>query len=223
MTRNFAIVLCGSGRADGSEITEAVSTIVHLSRHQAKVRFFAPDVPQTEVINHATGKPMPGSHTRNMMVEAARISRGNIENIETLRAADFDGVVFPGGNGLAKNLCDFATKGPECSVMPEVERVIREFHGAKKSIGLICIAPVLAARVLGTRMNGPGCKVTLGSDDAVAGAVATMGSTHVAKSVSEAFVDEKNRIFSTPAYMCDAKPHEVFDGIGRMIEMMMKL
>ena len=222
MSKKVAVVLCGSGRSDGSEITEAVSTIVHLSRHGAAYKCFAPDSPQTDVINHATGKPMPGTQTRNMMVEAARISRGEISPLTSLFAAEFDMVVFPGGNGLAKNLCDFATRGSECSVIPDVERVIREFHTAKKGIGLICIAPVLAARVLGARMNGPGCKVTIGTSDEVAGKIAEMGSTNVPKGVSEAYLDDKNRVYSTPAYMCDAKPHEVFEGIGRLIDLMMR-
>ncbi len=222
MSKKVAVVLCGSGRSDGSEITEAVSTIVHLSRHGATYKCFAPDSPQTDVINHATGKPMPGTQTRNMMVEAARISRGEISQLTSLFAAEFDMVVFPGGNGLAKNLCDFATRGSECTVIPDVERVIREFHTAKKGIGLICIAPVLAARVLGARMNGPGCKVTIGTSDEVAGKIAEMGSTNVPKGVSEAYLDDKNRVYSTPAYMCDAKPHEVFEGIGRLIDLMMR-
>lgn len=222
MSKKVAVVLCGSGRSDGSEITEAVSTIVHLSRHGATYKCFAPDSPQTDVINHATGKPMPGTQTRNMMVEAARISRGEISPLTSLFAAEFDMVVFPGGNGLAKNLCDFATRGSECTVIPDVERVIREFHTAKKGIGLICIAPVLAARVLGARMNGPGCKVTIGTSDEVAGKIAEMGSTNVPKGVSEAYLDDKNRVYSTPAYMCDAKPHEVFEGIGRLIDLMMR-
>jgi enhancing lycopene biosynthesis protein 2 len=34
-------------------------------------------------------------------------------------------------------------------VDPEVERVIKEFHQQRKVIGLCCIAPILAAKVLG--------------------------------------------------------------------------
>lgn len=221
MSKKVAVVLCGSGRMDGSEVTEAVSTLIHLSRHGAAYKCFAPDAPQTEVINHVTNKVAPGQ-TRNMMVEAARIARGDIAPITALRASDYDMVVFPGGNGLAKNLCDFAAKGSDCAILPDIERVIREFHAAKKSAGFICIAPVLAARVHGARMNGPGCKVTIGTDQGVAGLIGEMGSVHVPKGVSEAYFDEKNRVFSTPAYMCDASPAQVFDGIGRMIEMMMK-
>ncbi|MFN9994160.1 MAG: isoprenoid biosynthesis glyoxalase ElbB [Phycisphaerales bacterium] len=221
MSKKVAVVLCGSGRMDGSEITEAVSTIVHLSRHGVSWKCFAPDAPQNEVVNHLTNKVSPGQ-TRNMMVEAARIARGDVAPITTLTASDFDMLVFPGGNGLAKNLCDFAAKVSDCTVLPDVERVIREFHAAKKSMGFICIAPVLAARILGARMNGPGCKVTIGTDPGVAGLIGEMGSVHVPKGVSESYFDEKNRVFSTPAYMCDANPSQIFDGIGRMIDMMLK-
>jgi enhancing lycopene biosynthesis protein 2 len=221
MPRNVAVVLAGCGRADGSEITEAVSVLVHLSRHGVAYRCFAPDAPQTDVINHATGKPMPGG-TRNMMVEAARISRGEISPLAKLDVAEFGAVVFPGGYGAAKNLCTFGLggekSGAECEVLPDVVRVLKAFHGAKKPIGVICIAPVLAARVLGTRQGGPGVKVTIGSDAETAGAIATMGSTNVPKGVTEAYVDEGNRIVSTPAYMCDAKPHEVFEGIGKLVD-----
>jgi enhancing lycopene biosynthesis protein 2 len=127
-------------------------------------------------------------------------------------------LIMPGGFGAAKNLCDFASKGSDCEVLPEVARVLKQFHAAKKPIGLCCIAPVIAARVLGTRKDGPGVKVTLGNDALVAAAVQTMGSTHVPKSVTEAFTDEANRVVTTPAYMYEAKPHEVFEGIGRMVD-----
>lgn len=217
MSKKVAVVLCGSGRADGSEIHESVSILVHLARHGHSYQCFAPDAPQREVINHATDKPQPGL-SRNMMVEAARISRGNIKPLTSLAAADFDAVAFPGGFGAAKNLCDFALKGSDCEVIPDVVRVIKEFHKAKKPLALCCIAPVIAARVLGTRMNGPGCRVTIGTDAQVANAIATMGSENIAKAVRDVCVDEPNRVITTPAYMYDATPFEVFEGIGKMID-----
>src|SRR5205085_5287035 len=115
------------------------------------------------VINHATGQPMPAGSTRNMMVEAARVSRGEIAPLSKLDAAEFGAVLFPGGFGAAKNLCTFGLGGEKgganCEVLPDVSRVLKAFHAAKKPVGLCCIAPVLAARVLGTRMGGPGVKV----------------------------------------------------------------
>lgn len=216
-SRRVAVVLAGCGRADGSEIHESVSVLTHLNRHGIAYRCFAPDKPQAEVVNHVTGQAEPGQ-TRNQMVEAARIARGEISPLASLRAADFDAIVFPGGFGAAKNLCTFASQGAACSVDADVSRVLREFHAAQKPIGLVCIAPVIAAKVLGTSAGGPGCEVTIGADAAVAGAIKTMGATNVVKDVTQAHVDAKNRIVTTPAYMCDTGPWGVFQGVGAMID-----
>ncbi len=223
MTKDLpvAVVLCGSGRADGSEITEAVSTLIHLSRAGLSFRCFAPNEPQAEVVNHVTGKPV--HEHRNMMVEAARIARGDISPLSELHEPNFSSLVFPGGFGAAKNLCTFAKDGPGCTVHKDVDRVLREFHAKKKPIGLICIAPVLAAKVLGTTSGGPGCQVTIGHDAGAANAIAAMGAHNVPRAVTEALVDEAHRIVTTPAYMCDAKPHEVFDGIGELVTALKRL
>jgi enhancing lycopene biosynthesis protein 2 len=223
MNLPFAILLSGCGHLDGAEITESISVLIHLSRHGRQYRCFAPDAPQTEVINHATHKTQSG-HTRNMMVEAARISRGDIQPLDKLDPLQFAGLILPGGFGAAKNLCDFAFKGVECTTLPDVERVFKAFHAAKKPIGCCCIAPVLAARILGTRAGGPGVKLTIGTDEQTAAAVATMGNTHVPRSVTEAYTDEANRLVTTPAYMFgNAKPHEVFEGIGKLVDSVVAL
>jgi enhancing lycopene biosynthesis protein 2 len=221
MSKHVAVVLCGCGRSDGSEITEAVSVLVHLSRAGAAYRCFALDEPQAGVVDHLTSKEAAGS--RNQLVESARIARGDVTALDELRARDFDALVFPGGSGAAKNLCDFASRGADCRVHPKVERVVKDFHGARKPIGFICITPVIGARVLGEASGGPGCSVTLGADAQVARAVAKMGSTHVDKRVTEALVDENNRVITTPAYMCNARPHEVFDGIGALVNELLRL
>lgn len=219
--KKIAVVLCGCGRADGSEVHESVSCLIHLARLGAEYRCFAPDAPQPSVVNHITNEAT--HEKRNMMVESARISRGEITPLGRLDVDAFDAVVFPGGFGAAKNLCDFASKGAECAVLPDVERVLRAFHAKKKPVGLCCIAPVLAARVLGTKKGGPGVSVTVGPDSPAASAIAAMGSTNVAREVTQEFVDTTNKIVTTPAYMCDAKPHEVYEGIGRMVERVVQL
>jgi enhancing lycopene biosynthesis protein 2 len=212
-----AVVLAGSGRADGSEITEAVSCLIHLARLGATCRCFAPDAAQADVVNHITGEPQ--NESRNMMVEAARIARGEISALTKLNPAEFDAVVFPGGYGAAKNLCTFAKDGENCTVIPDVERVVKAFHAAGKPIGMCCIAPVIGARVLGTARGGPGVRVTIGDDKAAAAAVAKMGSQNIVRPVTGAYVDEANRLATSPAYMYgDATPWEVFQGIGQMIE-----
>lgn len=214
---NVAVVLAGCGRADGSEIHEAVSCLIHLARLGASYRCFAPDAPQADVVDHLTGKPGPES--RNILVESARIARGEIAPLSQLRPEEFDAIIFPGGFGAAKNLCTFARDGENCSVNSDVERVIKGFHTAGKPVGLCCIAPVIGARVLGKARGGPGVKVSIGDDAGTAAAIAKMGSTNVAKPVTEAAVDEANRLVTTPAYMYgEATPWEVYQGIGQMIE-----
>lgn len=217
MSKRIAVVLAGSGRSDGSEIHESVSVLVHLSRKGWAYRCFAPDAPQAEVVNHATDQVEPGA-TRHMLAESARISRGDITPLHNLDASTFDALVLPGGFGAAKNLCDFASKGAACSVWPDVSRAITVFHAARKPIGLCCIAPIIAAKVLGTAAGGPGCTITLGGESGAAAAARAMGATHQECSVTRACVDRPNRLVTTPAYMHDAKPHEVFDGIGAMVD-----
>jgi enhancing lycopene biosynthesis protein 2 len=213
----IAVILAGCGRADGSEITEAVSCLIHLDRVGLKYKCFAPDAPQAEVVNHATGQPAPGEH-RNMLVEAARISRGDITPLDKLDVASFAAAIFPGGFGAAKNLCTFASKGAACDVRPDVASAIKSFHAAGKPLGFVCIAPVIAAKVLGTAAGGPGCSLTIGSDKATADALAAMGATNIERAVTQAHADKAHKIVSTPAYMCDAGPHAVFTGIGAMVD-----
>jgi enhancing lycopene biosynthesis protein 2 len=219
---HVAVILSGCGVFDGSEIHEAVSVLVHLSRAGATYDCFAPNVDQGQVINHLTHQPSAGER-RNVLVESARIARGKIQPLERLDAAKYDAAFFPGGFGAAKNLCDFASKGAECTPLPQVERVIQSFHKAGKPVGLCCIAPVLAARVLGTKKGGPGVTVTIGSDKGTAGAIAAMGATHQDRAVDQACVDERARVVTSPAYMYDAPLYAVFDGIGEMVESTLEL
>ncbi|XP_038045365.1 glutamine amidotransferase-like class 1 domain-containing protein 3B, mitochondrial [Patiria miniata] len=220
-----AVVLSGCGVYDGSEIHEASAILVHLSRGQADVSIYAPDIDQMHVIDHSKGQPAEGQ-TRNVLVESARIARGKISPLSDLDVASHDAVVFPGGFGAAKNLSTVANDGPNCTVNSDVERVLREFHQAKKPIGLCCIAPTLAAKVI------PGCEVTVGQDKddggrwpyaGTAGAIEQMGSKHINKNVAEVHVDAANKIVTTPAFMCETKLHEIFDGIGEMVKKVLSL
>lgn len=216
-----AVVLSGCGVFDGTEIHEAVSVLLHLSRAGVAYDLFAPDVAQMHVVNHLTQKE--SDETRNVLVESARIARGRISALASLDARNYDAVVFPGGFGAAKNLCDFAVAGHSCRVNPEVEGVMKAFHAAKKPIGMCCIAPVIAAKVFGTTGGGLGCSVTIGNDSGTAGAIERMGSKNVDKAVNQALVDESNRLVTAPAYMYDAPVHEVYDGIGEMVRGVLRL
>ena len=211
-----AVVLSGCGVFDGSEIHEAVSILIHLSRAGVAYDCFAPDIAQRQVIDHLTGQPV--EEPRNVLVESARIARGTIKPLSDLKEPDYEAAFFPGGFGAAKNLCDFATAGAQCEVDPDVERVVQTFHAAGKPVGMCCIAPVIAARVLGTQAGGPGVSVTIGDDAQTATAIEQMGSKNVVKPVTEALVDSTNHIATAPAYMYDAPVHEVYEGIGQMVE-----
>ncbi|GFN75317.1 Es1 protein homolog, mitochondrial-like [Plakobranchus ocellatus] len=224
LQKNVAVVLSGCGVYDGTEVHESSAVLVHLSRAGAEISMFAPDKPQMHTMNHLKGEPMETN--RNVLEESARIARGKVQPLSDLKATGFDAVIFPGGFGAAKNLSSFAVDGDAMTVDKDVERVLQDFHTAQKPIGLCCIAPVLAAKVIS------GCEVTMGSDkeeggkwpfSGAASGVEAMGAKHIVKPVHESHVDVKNRIVTTPAFMCETAIHEIFDGIGTMVEGVLKL
>ena len=211
------LVLSGCGVFDGSEIHEAVACLIALDRRGAQTTCLAPNIPQAGVTNHATKQP--ASQTRNVLEESARIARGKIRDIATVKAADLDALVFPGGFGAAKNLSDFASKGAGCTVNPEVQRLVSEMHAAGKPIGLACIAPVLAAKILSK--HNP--QLTIGTDKGTADAINSMGGRHVNADPTGVVTDEKNRLVTTPCYMNDVGPWTVFQGVEKMVEEVLRL
>lgn len=212
MATTVGVILSGCGFKDGAEIREAVLALLALDRAGAKVRCFAPDIPQAAVVDHLTGKPVPGE-TRNVLVESARIARGQIESLAKAKAKDLDALVLPGGFGAATNLSTFATKGKDATVDPEVARVVRECHAAKKPIGAICIAPAVIAKVLGAAHP----RLTIGDDAGTAAALTACGAVHEACPVEGFVVDKANRIVSTPAYMYGARLSQIATGIERCV------
>lgn len=214
----IGVVLAGCGFLDGSEIHEAVLTLYHLDRCGVDTECFAPDRDQLHVVNHATGDPT--DEVRNVRVEAARIARGPVADLADARASALDAVVIPGGFGVAKNLSDFALKGPECDVNPDLVRLIGEVVAAGKPVVAICIAPAILAAVL-KRQGISGVTLTVGDDADTAGAVADLGQAHQLCAVEEISVDEANRVICTPAYMLGPGPAAVGEGIGRAIDQMM--
>ncbi|MDY6849770.1 MAG: isoprenoid biosynthesis glyoxalase ElbB [Geoalkalibacter sp.] len=218
MAKKIGVVLAGCGVNDGSEIHESVITMLALDRAGAEIICMAPDMEQMHVVNHLTGEPAEGEK-RNVLVEAARIARGNIRNIAEVKADQLDGLFMPGGFGVAKNLCDFAVKGPECSVHPEVSRLVKEMVAAKKPLAAVCIAPALVSKVLGDQKP----KLTIGNDADVAGGLEKMGARHVQCPVSEFVVDEENKIISSPAYMLAGRISEAAEGIEKTVQALLKM
>lgn len=212
------VILSGCGHRDGAEIRESVLTLLALDRAGAAVRCFAPDLPQRQVFDHYHGKVVPGE-TRNVLVEAARIARGKIEDLAAARADDLDAVLLPGGYGAALNLSDFALVGPQATVLPGVASLLRAMHAAKKPIGAICIAPAVVAKALGAHHP----RLTIGDDPGTAAAVEACGATHEACPVDAFVVDREQRIVTTPAYMYDASLKGVAAGIERAVEAVLAL
>ena len=213
MKPKVGVVLSGCGFLDGSEIHEAVLTLLALDEAGATARCAAPRGPQMHVVDHAQKAPAAGQ-TRDIMAEAARIARGDIVDLATLRAADVDAVILPGGFGAAKNLSDFASKGAAATAHPEVARLLRDMVAAKKPIGAICIAPAVVAAALGKTVHPT---MTIGNDAQTAAALESMGARHRDCAVTDCVVDAENGIVSTPAYMYDAPLGDVRKGIQKLV------
>lgn len=217
--KRIAVILCGSGYLDGSEIRESVGTLWALSQHQVETVCFAPDAPQAEVVNCLTGQSTH-EEKRNQLVEAARIARGQIRPLAELEPKEFHAVIIPGGFGAAKNLCTFALKGSQGMVIPEMTRILEGFHSAGKPIGAICIAPALVALVF----KNQGFELTLGENGEAAQELVRLGHRHIVKKANDSHCDFKHRIVSTPAYMYDRAPlHEVFQGIQKLVQEVVRM
>lgn len=209
--KKVAVVLSGCGYLDGSEITEAVSTLICLSELGAQVQCFAPDV-EFAVVDHLTKQET--GEKRSVLKESARIARSQVADIKTLNEKEFDAVVFPGGFGAAKTLSDWATKGSQAYINKDVSKTLRKFHKAVKPIGAICIAPTLVAKVLGEE----NVTVTIGHDEATASEIRKTGAQHSKCAVNDYVSDRDHKVLTTPAYMYDeASPAEVYQGIRRML------
>ncbi len=215
-SKRVAIILSGCGVFDGSEIYETVLTLLRLDQNGARYQCFAPDAAQHHALNHLTGEEMP--ETRNMLVEAARLARGDIKPLSDLASADYDALIIPGGFGAAKNLCDFAFKGVAMTVRDDVKHAVQGFHQADKPVGLICIAPVMAAALFGKDVI-----CTIGSDSDTAAAVEQMGAQHRNCPVHDVVIDEHNKLVTTPAYMSASSISEAATGIFKLVDTVLGL
>jgi enhancing lycopene biosynthesis protein 2 len=213
--KKIAVVLSGCGVYDGAEIHESTLTLLAIAQQGATYQCFAPDVDQAHVVNHITGDDM--NEKRNVLVEAARIARGNIKPLSVYKAADYDAIIFPGGFGAAKNLCTFAFDGPDCSVNKDAEEAIRSTVMAKKPIGALCISPALIAKVLGD------VQLTIGQDQGTADGIESLGATHVKTTHGELVVDEKYKVVTTPCYMLDATIDQIAQGANNAVAKVLEL
>ncbi len=218
MAKRVGVVLSGCGVYDGAEIHESVVTLLALDRIGAEAVICAPDIPQMHVIDHLSGEVVEGEE-RNVLVESARIARGQIRDVAAVQAAELDALILPGGFGAAKNLCDFAVKQADCSVNSGVARLMREVHEQGKPVAAMCIAPAVLAKVLGEEKP----EVTIGTDEGTAGALEAMGAKHVSCSIDECVVDRNLKLITSPAYMLAGSISKAAKGIEKTVATLIEM
>ena len=212
--KSIAVVLSGCGVYDCAEIHDSVLTLLALDQQGVDYQCFAPDIDQHHVINHLNGEEM--DQRRNVLVEAARIARGDIKPLDELSAGEYDALVFPGGFGAAKNLSSFAIDGAECTVEKSVVRAVQAMHEQGKPIAALCISPVLIARLL------PQARVTIGQDDGTAKAIEAMGGVHIKSGHGDVVVDEKLNLITSPCYMLDASISQIAEGASNTVKTLLE-
>lgn len=213
--KRFAVILSGCGVFDGAEIHEATLTLLAIARSGGSYECFAPDRDQAQVVNHITGELM--KEERNILVESARITRGKIKPLILFEPEMFDAVIFPGGFGVAKNLCSLAFEGSDCTVDPDVELAVIASVEANIPIGAMCIAPALIVKIL------PGAKVTIGKDAETIQTIVRMGGIHQQAEHAEVVVDPKYKLVTTPCYMLDAHIIQIAEGAQHVVDELIKL
>lgn len=218
----IGVLLSGCGVYDGTEIHEAVFTLYELAVHNQHVVCIAPDAPQLQVVNHATGDTQ--QEQRNMLVESARITRGNITSIANIDATTLDALVIPGGFGTAKNHTTWAIDGAQATIRADVRDLIRTMVEMKKPIVGLCMAPTTIAKALqGSEYHAT---LTVGTTTepspyditSISEGINQVGSHAVNGSIREVVVDATNHIITAPCYMMEAGILEVRNNVAQAIE-----
>lgn len=214
--KKIAVILSGCGVYDGSEIHEATMALLAVKRNGAEYEIYAPDKTQYDVVNHFNG--MQSDEYRNVLIEAARIARGNINPLKELDPKAFDAILFPGGFGVAKNLSSYAFKGAEYEVIPEINELIKAIHSMDKPIGAMCIAPILLAKSL------ENVSVTVGSNnDDAAKAIQGVGATHIETTSGNICIDKANKVVTAPCYMLYASIVNIFDEADKLVKELLSM
>ena len=213
----IGVLLSGCGVYDGVEIQEAVLTLLAIKEIGADYVCIGIDADQFHVINHLTGETMDES--RNMLVEAARIARGEIKNINDIVPADIDALIIPGGFGSAKNLTNWAFEGPAGTILPEVKLLLVNLINVGKPIAALCVSPIVVAKAL----EGSGIKssMTIGTDKEPSpytitdftNGLSQLAVTPVMKTIKEIEIDTVNKIVTAPCYMMEASILDIHTNI----------
>lgn len=218
----IGVLLSGCGVYDGAEIHEATMTLLSIAEIGAQAVCISVDKNQHHVVNHLTGEEMP--QKRNMLVESARIARGNVSNIMDIDPVDIDALVIPGGFGSAKNFTNWAFDGPDGSILPEVKLLIVNLLNVGKPVAALCVSPVVMAKALeGSNIHA---KMTIGSDEmespydikSFSSGLESLGATTEMKTVEEILIDKENKIVTAPCYMMDASILDIRRNVRSAIE-----
>lgn len=212
--KKIAVVLSGCGFLDGSEIYEAVFTLLELDKHKVNVSIFAPNEHQHYVINHLTKEQT--NEKRNILVESARIARGKIQSLDKLKTEEFDSIILPGGFGAALNLSNIGIQNEAGTVLDSIKTIILQFYKASKPIGAMCIAPVILASVL----KEHAIIITLGEHSEL---IKKLGATEQICSVQDVVVDKTNKLVTTPAFMINAPIAEIHKGISNLVTNLLEM
>ena len=211
----IAVILSGCGVYDGAEIHESVLTYYFLDKQGYSVDFYAPNIIQKEVIDHLTKKP--SSESRNVLVESARIARGDILDLKFFDIELYEAVIFPGGFGVAKNFSNYAENSTNFSVDQSIKSVIKNTHAAKKPMGFLCISPVIAASLF------PDTRLTLGYTNDAQESIDILGGKGIQATAHDVVVDKDHLIASTPAYMIDASISDIAVGIEKLCKTVLSM
>ncbi len=223
----IGVIFSGSGVFDGTEIQEGVFTLLAIKKAGAEAVCFAPDVEQHHVINHITGEEMP--EKRNVLVESARIARGNIKSLDAFDAGEIDALVLPGGFGAAKNLTKWAFSGPEGEINKQVKNAIASMVTLGKPVAGLCMGPTVIAKAL--EDTGIHATLTVGTTDqaspyeieAISQGMEKAGAKSVMKDIYEVAVDLENKIVTAPCYMMEADILQVRNNVQKAIDELVKL
>jgi enhancing lycopene biosynthesis protein 2 len=223
----IGVLLSGNGVYDGSEIQEVVFTLLAIDELGGKALCFAPDKPQHHVVNHLSGEEM--NESRNVLVESARVTRGDIKSIMEVNVNDFEALVIPGGFGAAKNLTSWAFDGSEGTIDEEVKRIIVNCIKIGKPIAALCMGPTVVAKAL--EKSGVFAELTVGTTaakspydiQAISKGMDGIGVKSTMKGVKEIAVDEQHKIVSAPCYMMEASISEVRNNVKQAIVKLIEL
>ena len=216
MKKKVAVILSGCGVSDGSEINEAVLTLLAIEKQGAEYFCFAPNIESRKAIDHISNEEM--AESRNVLIESARIARGQIKDLKEAKAENFDALIFPGGFGAAMNLCNFIVKKADCDILPQVVQLVKAMAQLNKPVGFMCIAPVMIPKLYPN-----GVKLTIGRDQDIAQQIIKMGGEHIDCAVNDIVIDKTHKVISTPAYMLASTLHDAQQGINKLVEAVLAL